>query len=1351
MTYYFVANPGSNSPSLPFSSPTTWFKTFNENNSYRDTAWSPASVGSTIFNEVVTYGRSGTALGVPGPGDTAVILGSGTITGGGTVGELALDGSLVIAAGMVTNTSLLVGVDYTGSKYTAPIDPQTSLTTTIATSVFLDGAPSPTLQIYTTIFSAGQLSTAGSSGVVNTYVYPQTISPANGTIGGGTITVPQPSNYALISGSVLANSGTFADSTVAVSGLLSASLMTVLYGSTVDVRNGGNLQDGAMTLAAAQQTALSVDVGGTATLYGLGGVGLPAPLALVDAGNVLVDGGLLQSPGSYLEIGKGGAGTLAVTNHGTANTDFSGIFSQGTLLVYGPGALFQGGTNGAITDNGALSVTNAATLNGQSMIIGVGIGGTGEAAVTTGTLLLGGTLSVGAAGGIGALTLGAGAQAQVTGNAFAGFSQGASSQGTISLDGNTTTMAVLGSTEIGGNGSGALTLTNRSVLRVTGSIEFGSETIGPNIGVGNGSINGLMATANDVSVNNGFLSVGPTGLVTVGSHLSAGELGTGTIDVASGGAILGATGITIGGEGTGDLSVAAGAAVIAVPGGNFIAGESQGSEGNATVDGGLLTVADMTIGDRGDGSFSLAGGGTANVTNGLAVGDGQLGIGSATLIGPTSVMNIGTGLSVGGSGSGVMMIAGAEVNLLQGDISVGESLLGNGILTVNVGFLNARGNFDIGSSGTGAAAINLGAVVAGLDQISVGESAGGFGVLSLNAGVLQSQTMSLGSYGQATMLLTSKSLVTTVGNVAIADQATGLTQHADINQSTWQIGQDLAVGDKGSAQVTVENGGTVGVAGLLSIGGTAGAAGTVDATGSGSTVDFSSLVVGDGGSGTLLIQNGATSAPVNGQKGTVEIAAQAGSAGTVALSGASSLTGATLDVGGAGTTAGGSGMLSIDAGASVNVTDVTVFADGSVMLSGGTLTSSPVTVEAGGTIGGTGTIASDVTSEASILAGSGILDITGSVAGTGDVVLQNGADLWLGGSIGVAQTIDGLSTYQETLDLRSLAFTAGQMTTLASGDTLTIGNGSQSVALTMGNSASLAYRLGADAAGGTELTVACFAHGTRILTLQGEVAVEDLAVGDLVVTLSGRFRAVRWIGRRGYEGRLVAGNPLVLPVTIRAGALGVGLPRRDLTVSPMHALLLDGVLVPAAMLLDGNSIVQARDVDRIAYVHIELDGHDIVVAEGIPAESFRDDGNRGQFANAHTAPGGTGAVASCAPVVLGGDVVERLRHPGGLGEAGAPGALIGHVDTVSQEMISGWAVDLGIPDRGVTLEAMLGGHGVGRVVANWWRPDLARAGFGTGHHGFEFVPPEDVAAHEIAFRREADGAPLSAPGRLRAA
>ncbi len=143
----------------------------------------------------------------------------------------------------------------------------------------------------------------------------------------------------------------------------------------------------------------------------------------------------------------------------------------------------------------------------------------------------------------------------------------------------------------------------------------------------------------------------------------------------------------------------------------------------------------------------------------------------------------------------------------------------------------------------------------------------------------------------------------------------------------------------------------------------------------------------------------------------------------------------------------------------------------------------------------------------------------------------------------------------------------------------------------------------------------CFLTGTGIATPEGKVAVEDLREGDRVMTSDGRAVEVTWVGHRRVETRMA--SPRVNPICISADALSTGVPERDLYVSPDHAIGIEGCLVNASVLVNGETIYQVAQMplEGFTYYHIETDAHELLLAEGCPAESYIDQGDAG-FDNA---------------------------------------------------------------------------------------------------------------------------------------
>jgi len=187
--------------------------------------------------------------------------------------------------------------------------------------------------------------------------------------------------------------------------------------------------------------------------------------------------------------------------------------------------------------------------------------------------------------------------------------------------------------------------------------------------------------------------------------------------------------------------------------------------------------------------------------------------------------------------------------------------------------------------------------------------------------------------------------------------------------------------------------------------------------------------------------------------------------------------------------------------------------------------------------------------------------------------------------------------------------------------------------------------------GNGEVTIeaVCYVTGTRILTDRGEVAVERLKVGDELVTASGATRPVRWLGSRRVDCARHPSPKAVWPIRIQAGAFAPDVPARDLWVSPGHAILVEGVLIQAEQLVNGATIVQVP-LATVEYWHVELDSHDLLLAEGLAAESYLDTGNRaaffkngGAYLQAHPDFAPKHWAETCVPLVLEGERLESAR------------------------------------------------------------------------------------------------------------
>ena len=259
---------------------------------------------------------------------------------------------------------------------------------------------------------------------------------------------------------------------------------------------------------------------------------------------------------------------------------------------------------------------------------------------------------------------------------------------------------------------------------------------------------------------------------------------------------------------------------------------------------------------------------------------------------------------------------------------------------------------------------------------------------------------------------------------------------------------------------------------------------------------------------------------------------------------------------------------------------------------------------------------------------AGTLDIAaGASAGSGPITfgattatLQIDSALANGGTF--ANTIADFTDAHDIIDLTALSDVGNNASTSFNrlNDVLTVTGTSSAVKFQLASAdyAATNWMATNNGSNGTEVFLGnapCYRSGTRIMTDRGEVAVEALRIGDLVhAVLSETLVRIIWVGQRTVD---CAGHPKPLqvwPVRIAAGAFGPGRPHTDLFLSPDHAVYVEDVLIPIRYLINGSTIAQVP-TDHVRYYHIELPQHDVVLAQGLPTESFLDLKDGSNYAN----------------------------------------------------------------------------------------------------------------------------------------
>ena len=372
-------------------------------------------------------------------------------------------------------------------------------------------------------------------------------------------------------------------------------------------------------------------------------------------------------------------------------------------------------------------------------------------------------------------------------------------------------------------------------------------------------------------------------------------------------------------------------------------------------------------------------------------------------------------------------------------------------------------------------------------------------------------------------------------------------------------------------------------------------------------------------------------------------------------------------------------------------------------------------------------------------------------------------------NIETGMQIAGLTSSADVIDDQSLSFTGSTSYTVSgngSVQTITIEQDghylqftTQGANLTPGTFDSPVngpLKLSDDGHNGTEITL-CYLRGTRIVTPTGVSLIEDLKIGDPVVTRFQGIQPIKWIGWQRFSGQFLKRNPDKHPVCIKAGAIGPSLPANDLYVTPAHSMLVDGVLVLAENLVNGLTITKDVVPEEVHYFQIEMEKHDCIIAEGTWSETYADcAGLRGQFHNAsdfyqlYPDEPANSEPALCAPRPMRGPQLDAALRPlvARAQKANVPGILRGFIDLIDcNGELHGWAQDLSYPDLPVLLEVLLNNKPIGTVLACEKRMDLVVAGVGRGHASFSFSSPKLIyldSMPAVKVRRLSDGAELQA-------
>jgi hypothetical protein len=664
---------------------------------------------------------------------------------------------------------------------------------------------------------------------------------------------------------------------------------------------------------------------------------------------------------------------------------------------------------------------------------------------------------------------------------------------------------------------------------------------------------------------------------------------------------------------------------------NQAGGTIRGKEGGIEGTGATMTVVNAggITGTNGDGINLQAGGGVTNQAGGTIIGYSGINAASALAV----VVNYGSIAETGRSIAAInFAAAGSVTNQSTGTISGHDGISGSGhsLLTVtNAGVITAM-VWGINLS-SGSITNQMGGTITG----AIGVYATGLTTV-INAGDITASS-GYGIFLKAGGSVTNQANATITGYTglrALNGPAT-VVNHGDIT-AHGAGGYAVILIDGGS--VTNQSGGTI--SGGLGVLGQA-AAMTVVNAGTITGTDYA-LVFAAGYTNRLTVDPGAVFA---GRVSGGDTASSTTAISTLELTSATT----SGKLSGLGIQFTGFIQTTIDTGASWTLTGANALATGTTVTNAGTLTLQNATLTDSGDFVNNGVILidpsnitlADLTGTGTdIIEADSTLNVLGTVA-TGQTIVFSGTSHLLGANpTAFAGQIDGF-TFGDTIQLAGVL--DGTSAEIVNGNTLQVDrSGNPPVDLTLDPSVSYAgdfYTVSPTGAV-TETEIPCFLAGTLIRTATAEVAVQDLTVGDHVLTLSGQARPITWIG----TGTVLVSpgkRSAATPVIVRKGALADNVPHHDLRITKGHALFIDDVMVPVEFLINHRSILWDDHQRTVTFHHIELENHAVLVANGAPSESYRDDGNRWLFQNANSG-WDQPPKPPYAPVLTGGPAVDAI-------------------------------------------------------------------------------------------------------------